>query len=273
MDIDNIVNGVNFKKISTVILDVDNINERRIYDYKNIIFCKTDLLPFLFKEICDHDSKNILITHQSDYDINKHIFESKPKNIIKWFAQNVNHKNEDLIPLPIGIENHTGPSKGNSIDLNFIKKFTQNYSHIEKKIDKIYCNFNLNNHHSRNNVKNFLLQNELCDLGTFGIPYELYCSEIRKYLFVASPRGNGIDCHRTWESLLMGSIPIVEKHFMYDSYKNLPIIQINSWSKDEIIKNMEKYIELYYQDNLFTNMEEITMSFWNKKILNFFNSL
>ena len=30
------------------------------------------------------------------------------------------------------------------------------------------------------------------------------------FAFVASPSGNGLDCHRTWEALLLRSIPIVK---------------------------------------------------------------
>lgn len=29
------------------------------------------------------------------------------------------------------------------------------------------------------------------------------------YQFVASPMGNGYDCHRTWEALALGCVPIV----------------------------------------------------------------
>ena len=32
-----------------------------------------------------------------------------------------------------------------------------------------------------------------------------------KYAFVLSPRGRGLDCHRTWEALCLGCIPIVKK--------------------------------------------------------------
>jgi hypothetical protein len=37
---------------------------------------------------------------------------------------------------------------------------------------------------------------------------ELY--EKINYAFVASPYGGGPDCHRTWEALILGCIPIVK---------------------------------------------------------------
>jgi hypothetical protein len=267
MDIENIINGVNFKKICNVVVDVDSFNLSELSDSKNLIFCKTDLVGKLFDNLRGHNSKNILITHQSDFEINSELFKKKPSSIVKWFAQNVNHKDSNLIPIPIGIENHWGPSKGTLIDLNFIEKLQQDYSVKEKNTDKIYANFNVNNHPNRPIVKKFLLENNLVFLDTFGVSSKQFHENLSKFLFVASPRGNGIDCHRTWETLIMGSIPIVEKHFMYDTYQNLPIIQIESWS-DLLNKSfLSSYVERYRNNELFNNMEELIMNYWFHKIL------
>eukprot|EP00965_Chrysotila_dentata_P239975 6203413-Pleurochrysis_carterae.AAC.2 len=37
-----------------------------------------------------------------------------------------------------------------------------------------------------------------------------YLEELGRYHFVLAPRGNGIDTHRLWEALLVGTIPIVK---------------------------------------------------------------
>ena len=273
MDVENIVNGVNFKRISNIVIDSDTVYSKRFYDKKNIIFCKTDFLGILFNEINNTDTKNILISHQSDYEINKDIFTNKPSNIVKWYAQNVNFEDENLIPLPIGIENHFGPSKGTLIDLDFLSNLTPNYQSKDKIHNKLYCNFNVGTHVNRKNVYDYLTENNLVDVGNFGIPSKEFHQILSKYLFVASPRGNGIDCHRTWEAMIMGSIPIVEKHFMYDSYKNLPILQIDSW-EDLINTNiLETYKEKYFNNELFNNLEEISMDFWIDKILKEFSKI
>jgi hypothetical protein len=267
MDIENIVNGVNFKRISNIVIDLDTVHEKRFYNKKNIIFCKTDLLGILFNEIDNTDTKNILISHQSDYEISKDIFLNKPSNILRWYAQNVNFQDDDLIPLPIGIENHFGPSKGTLIDLDFLSNFNPSYEFKDKICNKIYCNFNVGTHVNRKNVYNYLTENNLVDVGNFGTSNKEFLEILSKYLFIASPRGNGIDCHRTWETMIMGSIPIVEKHFMYDTYKNLPILQISSW-EDLINTNiLEDYKEKYLNNELFNNLQEITMDFWIDKIL------
>ncbi|MCY6382195.1 hypothetical protein [Hoeflea prorocentri] len=45
--------------------------------------------------------------------------------------------------------------------------------------------------------------------------------------FVASPPGAGMDCHRTWEALVLGSVPIVQ-HFapMAPLFEDLPVWQV-----------------------------------------------
>lgn len=272
MNIENIVIGENFKKIANIIIAQETLinNIPRIYQKNNIIFCKTDFLGLLFQEVSNLDINVILITHQSDYDINEDIWRLKPNCIKKWYAQNVNFNHPDLIPIPIGLENHRGYSRGSSIDTNYINELNPVYN-IEKIIDKIYSNFG-NTHINRENVRNFLEINNLCFNDTFGKPYADYMKNMSKYLFVASPRGNGIDCHRTWEALLMGCIPIVERHFMYENYK-LPIIQIDSW-EDLLNKDvLQEYKYKFLQKELFTDISQLTMKYWDNLIIEEYKKL
>jgi hypothetical protein len=48
--------------------------------------------------------------------------------------------------------------------------------------------------------------------------------EMCKYSFVLSPFGNGYDCHRTWEALLLGCIPIMKKSRIDSLFKYLPVL-------------------------------------------------
>lgn len=49
----------------------------------------------------------------------------------------------------------------------------------------------------------------------------------RLYPFWISPRGNGIDCHRTWEALYLDVIPIVWNNSLTVLYEDLPMLVIN----------------------------------------------
>ena len=48
----------------------------------------------------------------------------------------------------------------------------------------------------------------------------LYYHLINKYKFILSPSGAGPDCHRTWEALYMGCIPIVISSSIKELYED-----------------------------------------------------
>lgn len=260
------INGVGFKEISNFIIDTDNsnVNLNDIAD-KDIVWCKTEFVELLFTYIAKTSKKIILITHCSDHEINEIMFKSKPINVIKWFAQNVNFQHPDLIPLPIGLENHYGPHKGSYINTDFL--INQNFidtSVINKIISPIYCNFTFTNT-NRIATLNILKTKKIAHVSN-PKPFSEYCEEMKKFLFVASPRGNGIDCHRTWEALYFGCIPIVEKHFMYDSYKDLPILQIDDWNNFNIA-DYKHIVDEYKEKKIFKNSYMLDKQYFFNKIL------
>lgn len=51
-----------------------------------------------------------------------------------------------------------------------------------------------------------------------------------EYAFVLSPFGNGMDCHRTWEALLCGCIPIVRTSVFNELFEGLPVLIVENWS-------------------------------------------
>ena len=54
-----------------------------------------------------------------------------------------------------------------------------------------------------------------------------------------APRGGGLDCHRTWEMLYFGMIPIVKTSSLDSLFSSLPVIILQDW--DEICAlNLEK---------------------------------
>ncbi len=50
-----------------------------------------------------------------------------------------------------------------------------------------------------------------------------------EYAFVISPHGNGVDCHRTWEALALGCVPIVRTSPLDALYEGLPVLIVSNW--------------------------------------------
>jgi hypothetical protein len=78
--------------------------------------------------------------------------------------------------------------------------------------------------------------------------FQNYFRELPSYKFIISPEGNGIDCHRHYESFMAGCIPIMEHNdLIKEKYKNLPVLYTTDYS--EITKEYleEKYKEMLHK--------------------------
>lgn len=62
-----------------------------------------------------------------------------------------------------------------------------------------------------------------------------FYSGMAAHPFVASPPGNGLQSHRTWEALVAGRVPIVLRTDgpMDDLYTGLPVLLVDGWSEEE----------------------------------------
>jgi hypothetical protein len=257
------IDGYKFSEISDFSIDFDRQDLSFLMLKKDaIIYCKTDFLPVLFNHLRFSNKKYILITHMSDYPIDIMRFSSKPGCIKKWFAENATNNDPDLIPIPIGLENHTGKSKGKFTNHEWLEKNIERLKYNEKEF-LLYCNWNPNTNPTREKIIGALKQNNLPIIEQHGLSFETYCENMSKNKFVICPPGNGVDTHRLWEALYLGCIPITIKNRIYNNY-DLPIIQVNDWA--------EVTLELL-QKEISNNMEQLYMDYWKTKIKEEFSKL
>lgn len=239
MNLDKVLNGINFKQAADVSIlrewprslqeqPFNSLEAKREYFDGAIIFCDSYYLPCLFNEIRNHDNKYILISHLRDEPVTRELFELKPKCIKKWFALNADYKHPDLVPIPIGIENHTGAWKGTLIDLPFWEDYNISNKYIKEK--SLLVNFQGKGSQYFSHGSRQAWIEQLTNQGfhvSERMPSIENLNNTRQHYLCASPRGNGIDCHRTWEALYFDCIPIVPKHHIYDNF-NAPILQVES---------------------------------------------
>lgn len=167
-----------------------------------IIFCKTDKLLEFFEGMRERpEIKVILITHNSDHNITEEIVRQKPDNILHWFAQNVLVERPYLTPIPIGLENK---GVGGSSDYELVCDISN--GQIERDIF-CYCNISP----GTNTVERSFDRNKSFITNDYDrLSFNDYLLKVRRSLFVISPPGNGHDCHRTWESIYLGAIPVMK---------------------------------------------------------------
>lgn len=107
------------------------------------------------------------------------------------------------------------------------------------------------------------------NLNANGIPnirvnHATYFESLPKFKFIISPEGNGIDCHRHYEALMAGCIPIIEYNSQIEEkYKGCPILYTHDYSEITEAYLLEKYElmlnETYDFSCLFMNHYDVQM--------------
>lgn len=112
--------------------------------------------------------------------------------------------------------------------------------------------------------------NKLCRTGLIEYSGWMRRSSLWKkkgeYAFSISPHGNGLDCHRTWEDLVLGCIVIVKTSPLDPLYEGLPVVIVDDWS-EITYENLNKWLVQY--GDAFTNpkyRERLTNTYWLSKI-------
>lgn len=225
----------------------------------NIVYLHTMYKDIFFNIIKNLNNKFIVVTHNCDKNIND--VNNLPDNVIKWYSQNVNCKNDRLFSIPIGLENS--------------KWFT--HLHKQDKIlrkvneQKNFKNLVYINHNIRTNIKERTIPYELLkdksyatiEFGSNGENFDNYLDNIYNHKFVICPEGNGIDTHRKWETLYLNSIPIEKRNINNSFYEDLPICFVDSWKEiTEDFLNKE-YLRI---TNTKWNLNKLNMFYWQNEI-------
>jgi len=238
---------------------------------KNIFYRHTHEVNDFFKNLPTEDNF-VLISHNSDGSVcdfqcrwDSANTELIPKNLIKWYAQNVNTENNLVESLPIGLEN--------SYNFPHIEKCKKiiNIINQEKQIKNlVYLNLNIqNNIPERSKIYNLLSDKKFVtsEQGSNGSNFDNYLNNVHSHNFVICAEGNGIDTHRTWETLYSGSIPIEKKNKNNRFYHDLPICFVEDW--DEMTEDFLNSEILRINKTNF-NLDKLKFSYWKNKIENHF---
>jgi hypothetical protein len=255
-----VLSGHNFSSISDYIFATYDIDKLKYYQLNpnllndnEIIYCKADCVEHLFKLLEPVNKKIKLITSESDISITKNLFESRPKCIKKWFAINIAYDHEDLIPIPLGISNNncTITLKFNSIEAN---------SKSDKKL--VYINHRVQtNPAERKWIYDYFSTNNWVTVKQPNLSLEEFKKDLTNHMFMLSPRGNGFDTHRMWESLYAGVFPIVQKHITHKNLEDLPIL---------FVDDFKQINQKYLLDNLpilkQKKLDKLNVYWWQKFI-------
>jgi hypothetical protein len=180
-----------------------------------------------------------------------------PQNVLHWFSQNVCIIDPRLSSLPIGLENrrwHPEVQKKN--------RMLGKLQTARKIKNLVYINHNISTNTAERTTPYDLLKDKPFATVAYGFNprnFDNYIDEIYNHKFVVSPPGNGVDTHRKWETLYLGSIPIEKRCPNNTFYEDLPICFIDSW--DQVT---ESFLNNEYNRILQNqwNISKLYMSYW-----------
>ena len=73
------------------------------------------------------------------------------------------------------------------------------------------------------------------------LPYAAAMRLYAEYQFVVSAHGDGLDCHRTWEVLALGGVPIVRADPLQALYRDLPVVTVADWDVVQQADNLPRW--------------------------------
>jgi len=97
------------------------------------------------------------------------------------------------------------------------------------------------------------------------VPRKVTWMNQTKYAFVACPHGNGLDCHRQWEALCLGCIPVVKRSSIDSIYEGLPVLIVDSWS-DITPELLRSTVENFKKRKF--DYDRLLLSYWMNRIRN-----
>jgi len=227
------------------------------------VYCDThEILKFV--DILNLKKNLTIITHNSDF----FVCDNFPENSMgisvdsffcykKWFAQNSYSKKNNVIPIPIGFEN----LKWERL-FGFKTKWIEDISKLNfKPSELVYFNCNLaTNLKERKECFDFSFKSKFVNIDSPNLSYTEYLKRVKQHKFILSPRGNGLDCHRTWEVLKLKRIPVLKREGQLEQlYSKMPVLFIDNWSD---LNDMN--LDTLYENYDFENQDYLTKDYWYK---------
>lgn len=223
----------------------------------DLVFLNLDYFENFVNYISENKpkSKFILVTQNSDRDFTSKMFDSIKGYTSRILAINCTVSDDMIIKIPLGFN-----------DQSTAVLDTKDFTFIDKS-NLIYVNFKLHHHSDRPFCYDYFKQFDWVDIESNIIPLDSFYDKLNTFKYCISPRGTGIDTHRTYESLLFGVIPIIKKSELDDLYSKFPVIVVDNWSDvtyDFLTNNYEENLSRYFQwrEN---NKEWYKSDFWIKK--------
>ncbi len=257
-----------FLNLSEDLLEYQDLNEilKQINDKIIFIFsCDIDfpppIKPYSYDKYFDESKlpENHLEINYYEK-INTELLNIIQKNNIHIYTHSLSINHSNITNVPIGIY-----EKFNHFQLKTNEKTILCYANFGIPCDRWFGN-------PRKELisfikdKDFILIENIFEKNPHKYTNDYFYDKISRSKFTLCPRGSGIDTYRLWDSICLGSIPIVEKYDGHAEFIHLPILFVDSYeeiNEDFLNKKYELFskqdfcydkMKIEYWDNLFSKI-------------------
>lgn len=192
--------------------------------------------------------------------------------LVRWYAQNRVGNHSKIHSLPIGLDFHSKWQEPQMWGGGHVLPATQAFELRVafdvsplwvNRIPRAYCDWTGTlDRGDRRECKNEI-DERACIFPSGQKTRSQTWLDQSQYAFVLSPSGAGPDCHRTWESLALGCVPIVRRHPLCDLFSQLPVIIVDEWS--QVTQSFLEHQHMLMQAQQY-NYSKILLSTWVDQI-------
>jgi hypothetical protein len=167
--------------------------------------------------------------------------------LVSWNTQNYDgYVHPKLAPIPVGLDLHTPrPWISPRRLVSLLQDIRRTRLPVEQLPLRAFCDLGLSPYPDRRYAVSTLLNCEHVDFLTCRLSQEEIWARYARYPFVLSARGNGLDCHRTWELLYLGCVVITKSSSLDPLFSELPVVIVEDWREVQQKANLAKWLERY----------------------------
>jgi hypothetical protein len=230
---------------SSTEIDVELLHNHRAGE--TIYVCTNALSNFAINFLPQINSPFILVTGDCDVAVTQALLDDpaiasiiNSKLLIRWYAQNLAARSPKVFNLPIGMDYHTMFERPGAWGISTISPLSQenlllntlaSSQELNHRYLAAYCNWRPVAGWGDRLECYETIDKGVCFFETNPIPRNSTWQRQAEFMFVISPEGIGMDCHRTWEALLLGCIPIVKRNAISSLFSELPVLIVDEWTE------------------------------------------
>ena len=160
--------------------------------------------------------------------------------LIRWHAQNLALTHPKVRAMPLGLDYHTislrgrpdwGPGASPRAQEELLQTIRRMAPPLAEREVLGYSNWHFRLQNGDRAEVSEAIPKQACFFEPDQLPRSESWARNTGYFFTISPRGVGMDCHRTWEAILLGSVPLIADLPINGLFETLPVVVVKDWSK------------------------------------------